>query len=376
MKKVILSLIFLLGFSLMSCKKQAESEAKPEAPKNLYIFFTDDLLGEIDLCGCPGRPMGGVARRAKYVQRLVELGEAVIQLDAGDSFFRFHPSGFPIPESEKEFARVIAKSSAKMKLDAFNVGVLDMSLGTDFLKELKKQAKPYGDLSLISSNLYDRAMLRPIFETEKVIERAGIRVGVFGLTRETAEIPANILVREPKATSEQMVKRLREEKGCDLVIGLFNLGLEESKKLVEQVPGINLVIVSGNPQYLWSPELVENTLLVQAGAGGKYLGQLKIILPLKAEKKASKEELADLRERLAQLEAQVALLQGEVLKEPAFAEKYNQLKKEKEKVKKELEQRALKFEYNYFLIPLDADLPVDQEIKVWVVEALTPAKSQ
>jgi|GEM_PF-1575138 len=376
MKKVILSLIFLLGFSLMSRKKQAASAAKPEAPKNLYIFFTDDLLGEIDLCGCPGRPMGGVARRAKYVQRLVELGEAVIQLDAGDSFFRFHPSGFPIPESEKEFARVIAKSSAKMKLDAFNVGVLDMSLGTDFLKELKKQAKPYGDLSLISSNLYDRAMLRPIFETEKVIERAGIRVGVFGLTRETAEIPANILVREPKATSEQMVKRLREEKGCDLVIGLFNLGLEESKKLVEQVPGINLVIVSGNPQYLWSPELVENTLLVQAGAGGKYLGQLKIILPLKAEKKASKEELADLRERLAQLEAQVALLQGEVLKEPAFAEKYNQLKKEKEKVKKELEQRALKFEYNYFLIPLDADLPVDQEIKVWVVEALTPAKSQ
>jgi len=375
MKKVIFSLIFLLGFSFLSCKKQEESEEKPEPPKSLYIFFANDLLGEIDLCGCPGRPMGGVARRAKYVQRLIELGEPVIQLDAGDSFLRFHPSGFPVPDSEKEFARVIAKSSAKMKLDAFNVGALDMSLGLEFLEGLKKETKPYGNLDLISSNLYDKAMLRPIFETEKVIERAGIRVGVFGLTRETAEIPANILVREPKATSEQMVKRLWQEKRCDLVIGLFNLGLEESKKLVEQVPGINLVIVSGNPQYLWSPELVDNTLLVQAGAGGKYLGQLKISLPLKTGKKTGKEELADLRERLAQLDAQIALLQGEALKEPAFAEKYNQLKREQEKLKKELEQKALKFEYHHILVPLDANLPVDQEIKVWVVEALTQAKT-
>ena len=195
------------------------------------------------------------------------MKQPVLQVDAGDGFFREHLRGVPLIDYEKTAALLLAKGDAKLKVDAVNVGALDFSAGLDFLNELKQKAAEQGQLNLISSNLINTGTSKPIFETEKVVERNGVKFGIFGLCRPGLYAPGNVMVDDPKATAQNMVKKLKEEQKVDLVVGLFNLGLDESKKISEEIPGIDIVVVSGVAEYSWTPELAGKTILVQAGPG-------------------------------------------------------------------------------------------------------------
>jgi len=340
-------------------------------PVKISIFYTDDLQGEIDLCGCPVHKMGGVARRAKFIQRFFELKEPVVQVDAGDGFFKYHPVNAPVTDQEKSRAMVLARSAGKLKVDAINVGLWDLSAGVDFLKELSGKSQEKAKLNLISSNLFDQDQARPIFPTEKIIERAGVKIGIFGLCRNSPDLPKTISVLDPKVTAELMVKKLKDKNKVELVIGLFNLGLEESKRMVQQVPGIDLVVVSGMPQYLWTPELLNATVLFQSGAGGKYLGQLEIKYHPDKKPDYLKKELEGINLELERISRELGVLEGKLNQDPGLKNQYENLKKQKgiyERKQKEI--ITLPFEYQYVLVPMEETLPLDYEINQWVRQAL------
>ena len=52
------------------------------------VFFSADVHGNLEVCGCPIRPLGGVARRMGYINafRNRSPGAATIQVDAGYIF--------------------------------------------------------------------------------------------------------------------------------------------------------------------------------------------------------------------------------------------------------------------------------------------------
>ena len=314
--------------------------------------------------------MGGIARRAQYIERMLELKKPVLQVDAGDLFFGEHSQGQPITAFNKDSALVLARGSAKLKVDAVNVGAQDLYLGANFLKELKKNSQDNGGLNLISSNLVDKSTGQPVFETDRVKELSGIKFGIFGVCRESPAIPGELAVRDPKNAAEQMVKKLKEEKKADLVIGLFNLGQNHTREIIKQVPGIDIAVVSGDPSYIWDPELVGKTVMLQSGIGGKYLGQMEVnFYPGRNLKPMDQAQFEKLKGQLDSLISQLAQMEKGTQNQPEALAKYLELKKQRDHIKLQLEKVLLDFDYEHRLMPLDELMPVDVEVKGWIIRA-------
>ena len=125
----------------------------------------------------------------------------------------------------------------------------------------------------------------------KLIERGGIRFGLFGLLGNNAVAVSPMIkpvtFADPVATARETVARLREE-GAEVVILLSHMGVTqqadggwrgEEVELVEQVPGIDIVVGGHSHVALPQPVLVGGrTPVVQAGSEIQYLGELRMTL--------------------------------------------------------------------------------------------------
>jgi 5'-nucleotidase len=125
----------------------------------------------------------------------------------------------------------------------------------------------------------------------RLIERGGIRFGLFGLLGNDAVAVSPMIkpvtFADPVTTARETVTKLREE-GAEVVILLSHMGVTqqddgswrgEEVELVEQVPGIDIVVGGHSHVALPQPVLVNgHTPVVQAGSEIQYLGELRITL--------------------------------------------------------------------------------------------------
>jgi len=130
---------------------------------------------------------------------------------------------------------------------------------------------------------FKKGMIKPY----TVREVQGIRIGLFGIIgKDAAEVSPfarPLKFRSPIETAREMVRRLREEEKVDLVICLSHGGLSEKKSLSEderlakKVSGIDVIISGHSHTKLTEPLRVNNTIIVQAYAQGRYVGVLDLI---------------------------------------------------------------------------------------------------
>jgi 5'-nucleotidase len=123
-----------------------------------------------------------------------------------------------------------------------------------------------------------------------VIERGGIRFGIFGLLGKEALHYTNggaTTFADSIETAKEMVKLLRDKEKVDLVIALSHGGMEKGKdgrytegedvRLAGDVPGIDVVISGHSHTFLKEATIVnDRTPVVQAGKESKNLGELVI----------------------------------------------------------------------------------------------------
>jgi len=154
-----------------------------------------------------------------------------------------------------------------------NVGEYDLTMGLEFLRELKEQAR----FTFVSSNLLEKMTRRLPFNAYQIERVNNIRVGIFGLLDpKAAEKDSTIIVKDPFATASEIVKDLHDQ--TDLVICLSNLGVEENKRLSREVPGITAIVTSGAyRQALQEPIIEKDTMILQASQKGQYLGILEVL---------------------------------------------------------------------------------------------------
>lgn len=105
---------------------------------------------------------------------------------------------------------------------------------------------------------------------------SGVRIIIFGLTvpmiteRMLSRTVSAYVFDDPLSIARALVPTLRPE--CDLLICLSHIGLARDRELAASVPGIDLIIGGHTHATLETGERVEETLIVQAGWWGKYLG--------------------------------------------------------------------------------------------------------
>lgn len=114
----------------------------------------------------------------------------------------------------------------------------------------------------------------------------GIKFGVIGLTTVSTADESNpdtqITFNDPISSAEKIVKQLNK-KGVQIIIVLSHLGLATDIELAEKVFGIGVIIGGHSHELIEEPLQVshgvhksDNTIIVQAGQYGEYLGELRL----------------------------------------------------------------------------------------------------
>jgi len=234
--------------------------------------------------------VGGVARRATIINSIrSQSRDAVLVLDAGDIFDRG-----PLDKAyhgEPDFAILNA-----IPYDALTLGNNEFDgapgmEGQRILFDRIRQAR----IPIVCANCTYKATGKTIVPPYVILERNGIRFGIFGLTAPrvaTYTTVEGLAIEDPIECAKRIVPILKEE--ADVVIGLTHIGYTLDKQLAAQVPDIDIIVGGDSHTWIAEPELVRSTaerqafwvggpIIVQDGEWGKCLGNLETILRLQGD---------------------------------------------------------------------------------------------
>jgi len=180
-----------------------------------------------------------------------------------------------------------------MGYDATTIGNHEFDNG---LEGLAAQM-PHAKFEILSANYdFSKTIMAPFVKPYKVFNVDGIKVGVFGLGIELQGLVNKSMYQEtlyldPVEISQDMVKILRKNEKCDLVICLSHLGFnyknEPNKisdiKLAQLTSGIDLIIGGHTHTFLDKPRIEKNllnedVLINQVGCCGINLGRIDFFL--------------------------------------------------------------------------------------------------
>ena len=245
---------------------------------------------------------GGYARQAALIaqrQQARKTQGPVLVLCAGD-----YSMGTPFGAATRETGGEL-QLMAKMGYDATTFGNHEFDLGPDGLgKSISVAAKAGHVPALLASNTdftandatladLQRLAKAGVIRRYLVIERGGLRFGLFGLLgKEAISVTVGagaVKFADPVETAKEMVKHLRETEKVDVVIALTHGGMVKDKDgrytngedvhLARDVPGIDVVISGHSHTALQEAMLVnDHTPVVQAGKNGENLGELVIAM--------------------------------------------------------------------------------------------------
>jgi len=244
---------------------------------------------------------GGYARLAALIARRRRARKdhgPVLLLDAGD-----YSMGTPFGAATRETGGEL-RLMARMGYDATTFGNHEFDLGPDGLGKSIAEAAKAGRLpTVVASNsilsgadptLADLQRLAGagVIRRYVVIERGGIRFGIFGLLGKEAQIYTSggaASFADPVATATEIVKILREAEKVHVVVCLSHGGVHKGKdgryregedvQLPTAVPGID-VVIGGHSHTELDEAIIVNgrTPVVQTGKEGRNLGELVVSL--------------------------------------------------------------------------------------------------
>ncbi|MBR0061866.1 MAG: metallophosphatase, partial [Selenomonadaceae bacterium] len=245
------------------------------AAAELVIFHTNDMHSRIKVTDDRGNSIG-IAQIAAAVKEVKSKNPATLFLDAGDTLH-----GMPMITISKGENMVPLLNAAGY--DAMTAGNHDFNYGSAHLESLAKKLK----FPLLDANIVRKSSGKNVFKPYKIFKLNGIKVGVFGLsTPETAykTNPANVSTLEflnPVESAQMMIKILRPK--CDVVIALVHLGVDASseftgERLARETDGIDLIVDGHSHTALYEGIRINDTLVVQAGSYGHFLGRATLEL--------------------------------------------------------------------------------------------------
>ncbi|MCS6891704.1 MAG: 5'-nucleotidase C-terminal domain-containing protein [Rhodovarius sp.] len=228
---------------------------------------------------------GGSARLAAAIAEAraaaAAAGRTALLLDAGDQF-----------TGSLFFTRYQGLAEAEVQNA---IGVAAMALGNHEFDRGPAVLAAYAQavrFPLLAANLDATAepVLQGVIRPAVSLHLAGHRICLIGLvTPETAVIsspgPA-LRFTDPAEAAERAIHQARREGPCTVIL-LAHLGLAAERRLVESLPGVD-VLVGGHSHTLLGngvagaagpyPVLARGVPIVQAGAFGRWLGRLDLDL--------------------------------------------------------------------------------------------------
>jgi 5'-nucleotidase len=204
-------------------------------------------------------------------------------IDAGDvlqgtPYFNFY-------KGEVEY-----KAMSLIGYDAGTLGNHEFDNGVESLAK----ALQFANFDIVSTNYDVRgSALEQKVKTHLVKEVGGVRVGLFGLgiSPQGLITPENfkpLKYLDPVRMARGVVRLLREQEKCELVLGMSHLGYYPNPKspdeigdtqVAAQVDGIDFIASGHTHTFMEKPVLAKNpegkdTIIFQVGKSGIYVGRI------------------------------------------------------------------------------------------------------
>lgn len=260
------------------------------ASKHLIVLHTNDTHSRIEPLPetdrtAPG--MGGVVRRANYINEIRDNNNNVLLFDAGDFL-----QGTPYFNLFK--GKVEAETMNLMNYDAVTLGNHEFDYGLEVLEQVVRNAT----FPIVSSNYdFTETSLKGLIPPYLILKKAGMRVGVLGINIQprgliAASHYAGMKFLDPVKTANEIASKLRDEHRCDVIICLSHLGYTGDQKLAAATRNIDIIIGGHSHTHMEQPEEISNldgnpVIVFQTNGRGVHVARLDVELE-RNEKRVNK----------------------------------------------------------------------------------------
>lgn len=216
--------------------------------------------------------VGGYAHLATLIdEERSPFPERTLLLDAGDSW---HGSAIAYLTEGRANVQVMNA----LGYDAMTLH-WEFNLGSTVLLDRIAEA----NFPILAQNVIDMDFGDRVLTPSLVKEVDGLRVAVVGqaypfsiLTTEDREANPEWRMGYQDLELQEEVDRVRAEEGAEIVILLSHMGYLQDKAMAQRLTGIDVIVGGHTHDILWQPEQVGQTLLLQGGSHGKFLGELDL----------------------------------------------------------------------------------------------------
>ncbi len=214
------------------------------------ILFTSSANGTIENCLCPDLPLGGLEKRAQFIDTYREKYPEALVVDNGDNFINYLT-----PEVED----IVTAAFQLIDYDIINMGDQDVAYSTEEYKELEVLAQPVSDPVLITKGGVAFSIL-PLFHP-----------------RTTRFYPPELFTGLDLGDWRQQIAGWleREVPPKTFRILLSHAGFENDQAIAADFPGIDLIVGGHSQTMLEKPAMENEVIIVQAGGNAGYVGELR-----------------------------------------------------------------------------------------------------
>lgn len=255
----------------------------------IVILHTNDTHSRIEPLpkesGNRNAGLGGILRREALFNQYRQKEENLLIFDSGD-----FSQGTPYYNLYK--GEVEVKFMSKLGYDAVTIGNHEFDYGLENMARLFQEA----NFSVVCANYdFSKTLLKDLVTPYVVLERGGVKIGVFGLGAALeglvqAKNYVGVDYLDPIKTANRVVKQLKEQEKCDLVICLSHLGLYASSKypvsdevLARETKDVDLILGGHSHTFMKEPKVYLNSeggnvIISQTGKSGFYVGKIELYL--------------------------------------------------------------------------------------------------
>lgn len=269
MKKYISTIILLLSLTLGLHSQ------------NLVILHTNDTHSRIEPLPETDRfapNLGGIERRAAYLDKMRNENKNVLLFDAGD-FLQGTPY-FNMFKGEVE-----VKAMNMLKYDAVTLGNHEFDYGMEVLEDVVKKAT----FPIVSTNYdFSETAINDYIKPYHIIYKEGVKIGIIGANIDPVGLIASenydgVIFHTPTETLNKTAEMLRNELNCDMVICLSHLGYRNELELAENSRNIDIIIGGHSHTFMTKPSFRKNldgeeVLVFQTAGRGMYVGRIDVEL--------------------------------------------------------------------------------------------------
>jgi 5'-nucleotidase/UDP-sugar diphosphatase len=225
----------------------------------------------------------GMAARATLIQSIRDevagAGGHTLLLSGGDI-------NTGVPESDLQDAEPDFKGMNYMSYDAMALGNHEFDNPLSVLRQQHDWAR----FPFLSANILNKDTGMPLFKSHEIFDLDGLKVAVVGFTTQDTvrignpEFLSGLEIQSPVAVARKIVPEIAAN--SDLVVAVTHMGhyrfgenggnAPGDVALAKAVDGLDVIVGGHSQTATFSPDVQNNTLIVQAKEWGKYVGRLDL----------------------------------------------------------------------------------------------------